>query len=268
MYQSSGFEVMPFEFDRQSGETSFEGELETGAPPVVGSGRARYVRDLSGPAAECVRALRRAGKTRAQALAIINTQIGTAIRMLRAAAAALERGRRTQTTSDLFLRIFRVRPNFVPTWLKPTATIRDRGDVVATRCRRVAELLASGRIRYFCTINSTNCPDCGNDPSDFACSSWGTEGAAPRNSRVVCLGDAFWDDMKAGRATSMLATLMHEPFHIYFGRYVTEHRSTAGKFGGINCIVRFAFEVNRRAAPARVTQRCSAMAVRKELEFE
>ena len=69
------------------------------------------------------------------------------------------------------------------------------------------------------------------------------------------------------RANSMLSTLMHEPFHIYFGRQVTEHRDTAGKFGGINCIVQFAFNASRRTPPARVTQRCTDMAVRQEFEF-
>ncbi|MCB0174084.1 MAG: peptidoglycan-binding protein [Anaerolineae bacterium] len=226
----------------------------------------RYVKNFSGPAAECTAALKRAGKTRDEALTIINTQIGVAIAMLRKAAADLKRGRRSSATRDLFLKIFRVRPEFVPTWLKTTATIKDRGDVVAVRCKRVADLLESGRIKFFCTINSTNCPDCGNDPSDFACSSWGAESVAPTRSNVICLGNAFWDDMKAGKTASLLATLMHEPFHIYFGQYVTEHRSDAGKFGGINCIVQFVFETNHRVAPARVSQRCTSMAVRNELD--
>jgi hypothetical protein len=223
----------------------------------------RYVRNFSGPAVECTNALRRAGKTRDEALTIINAQIGMAIAMLRKAARDLRRGNRSSRTRSLFLRIFRVRPEFVPTWLRQTATIRDRGDVVSTRCRRVADLLASGRIRFFCTINSTNCPDCPNDPSDFACSSWGDESVAPRNSNVICLGNAFWDDMYAGNTNSLLATLMHEPFHIYYGRYVTEHDPGRGKFGGINCIVQFVFEANRRVPPNRVNERCANMAVRR-----
>lgn len=224
-----------------------------------------YVKGFSGPPAECTAALRRAGKTEAEALTIINTQIGVAIGMLRKAASDLRRNSRSQGTRNLFLRIFRVRPEFVPTWLKTTATIKDRGDVVATRCKRVADLLASGRIKFFCTINSRNCPDCADDPSDFACSSWGAESVAPDKGNVICLGNAFWDDMKSGRTASLLATLMHEPFHIYYGKYVTEHRADAGKFGGINCLVQFAFETNGRAAPDRVGRRCSDMAVRKEL---
>jgi hypothetical protein len=226
----------------------------------------RYVKDFSGPAAECVDALKRAGKTRAEALTIINAQIGLAITMLRKAATDLKRGSRSSKTKTLFHKIFRVRPEFVPTWLKPTATIKDRGDVVATRCKRVADLLASGTIKFFCTINSTNCPDCANDPSDFACSSWGDESVAPRRSNVVCLGNPFWDDMKAGKTNSLLATLMHEPFHIYYGKYVTAHVSSRGKFGGINCIVRFVFETNGRVAPDRVNTRCANMVVRKEID--
>lgn len=248
------------------GEGEYEGEdeyeyvdQEEGEYETPGGSRSRFVTDFSGPAAECTLALRRAGKTRAQALAIVNTQIGAAVVMLRKAAADLQYGKRSQATRNLFLKIFRVRPEFVPTWFKPTPSNRDRGDVVRIRCAKVADLLASGGIKFFCTINATNCPECGNDTSPFACSSFGKH-------RVICLGDAFWSDMKAGRTTSMLSTLMHEPFHIYFGRTVTEHRSTAGKFGGINCLVRFAFEANRRTAPARVTQRCTDMAVRQELE--
>jgi hypothetical protein len=225
----------------------------------------RYVKDFSGPASECVEALKRAGKTRTEALSIINAQIGVAIAMLRKSATSLKRGSRSSKTKTLFQKIFRVKPEFVPTWLKPTDTIKDRGDVVATRCKRVADLLASGTLKFFCTINSTNCPDCSNDSSDFACSSWGDESKAPKNSMVVCLGDAFWDDMKAGKTDSLLATLMHEPFHIYYGKYVTAHDPDRGKFGGINCIVQFVFETNGRAAPNRVNERCTTMVVRKEV---
>lgn len=252
------FEIMSFETPLYEGEHEYEGEYERRAPARA----PQFVKDFSGPAAECTAALRRARKTKAQALAIINARIAIAIRMLRKAAADLKRGSgRNQATSDLFLRIFRVRPGFVPTWLKTTDNIRDRGDVVRVRCERVADLLASGRVKFFCRITAANCPDCGDDNSPFACSSFG-------NHRVICLGQPFWDDMRAGRLASMLATLMHEPFHIYFGREVTEHRDNAGKFGGINCIVQFVFEANRRTAPTRVTQRCTDMAVRKELEFE
>jgi hypothetical protein len=65
----------------------------------------------------------------------------------RKAATDLKRDSRSSKTRSLFHKIFRVRPEFVPTWLKPTATIKDRGDAVATRCKRVAELLASGTIK-------------------------------------------------------------------------------------------------------------------------
>jgi hypothetical protein len=249
------FEIMPF-----GGATSFA--APTSPLPLESPRRAaapRFVKDFSGAAAECTTALARAGKTRAQALAIVNAQVGVAIRLLRKAAADLTRGKRTPATRNLFLKIFRVRPEFVPTWLKTTESIKDRGDVVRVRCARVADLLASGRIQFFCAITAANCPDCGNDNSPFACSSFGAH-------RVICLGDAFWDDMRAGRTTSMMSTLMHEPFHIYFGCQVTEHRDTAGKFGGINCIVQFAFAASGRTPPSRVSERCTDMAVRQELE--
>jgi outer membrane protein OmpA-like peptidoglycan-associated protein len=268
--QFETMEMPSFEFE---GETTFGNEAETttfgefefeGEVPRAN----HYVRDFSGPAAECTAALRRARKNKAEALSIVNAQIASAITMLRKAANNLQRGRRSAATRSTFLKVFRVRPEFVPDWLKQTAEIKDRGDVVAVRCKRVADLLASGTLKIFCTINSTNCPDCGDDPSDFACSSWGQESKVPGRSNVICLGNPFWDDMKAGKTSSLLATLMHEPFHIYFGKYVTAHAADRGKFGGINCIVRFVFETNGRSAPARVNQRCMGMAVRKELEAE
>ena len=244
---------------------NYEGEWE--APPTPGGSNGasalKYVKDLSGPAAECTEALKRAGKTNAEALKLINAQIAVAIAMLRKSSAALKRGSRSSSTIATFQKIFRVKPGYVPTWLKQTATIKDRGDVVAKRCERVADLLASGRIKFFCTINSTNCPDCSNDAAPFACSSWGDESKAPKSSRVVCLGHGFWNDMKAGNTNSMISTIMHEPFHIYYGKYVTAHVSDRGKFGGINCIVQFVFETNSRTVPGRVKERCRHMPVRK-----
>jgi hypothetical protein len=262
--QPEAFEFQPEtsfgEFESEFGEFEFEEEASS----------FRFVKDFSGPAAECAAALRRANKTKAQALTIINTQIGIAIAMLRKAAKDLRRENRSATTKALFHKIFRVNPEFVPTWLKQTTTIKDRGDVVRVRCEKVADLLASGTLRFFCAINATNCPDCARaDPNDWACSSYGTEGVAPRRSNVVCLGNAFWNDMKAGNTSSLVATLMHEPFHIYYGIYVTEHlsptRPRPGKFGGIYCILQFVFESNGRTAPQRVNDRCTRMAVRREI---
>jgi hypothetical protein len=141
---------------------------------------------------------------------------------------------------------------------------------VAVRCRRVADLLASRSIRFFCRITATNCPDCGNNNAPFACSSWGRESVAPKNSNVICLGSPTWDDMKNNNLASIRSTLMHEPFHIYFGKYVTEHGthpdgSSVGKFGGIDCIVRFVFEVNGQTPVPTDVAACDAVAVRAEL---
>ena len=227
---------------------------------------ATFVRDFSGPAAECTAALARAGKTKAEALAILNRQIGIAIALLRNASNSLT-GTRTARTKEIYRSIFRANPEHVPNWLKKTATIKDRGDVVKVRCKRVADLLASGRIKYFCAVNTTNCPDCGNDAGGFGCSSWGSESVAPGRSRVICLGNDFWDAMKRGDTLNVLATLMHEPFHIFFGKYVTEHVMNRGKFGGIDCIVQFVFERNNRVAPDLERKGCSDRAVRREYEF-
>ena len=220
-----------------------------------------FVRNFSGAADECRAALRLAGKTGDEALAIINKQVESAIRMLRNAAARLQQGARTKRTNQVFLRIFRVMPNFVPPWFKQLPTRKDRGDVIADRCTMVANLLASGSIRFFCAINGTNCPDCAtSSPEVFACSSWG-------NNRVICLGNSFWRDMKNGNSNSMLSTLIHEPFHITLGRYVTEHSThsngrSVGKFGDINCTVQFVFEINGLMPPQRVIDRCRKIIVR------
>lgn len=215
-----------------------------------------YVRDFSGPAAECTAALARAGKTKAEALAIINRQIGIAIALLRNTSASLT-GTRTSTTKQIFHGIFRVNPEYVPEWLKVTPTIKDRGDVVARRCKRVADLLASGSIRYFCAITRTNCPAC-HTPGNVACSSWG-------NPRVICLGPPFWDAMKAGDTNTLLAVLMHEPFHIFYGQYVTAHVLNRGKFSGIYCIQQFVFQRNNRTPPDFVSERCGKVPVRREI---
>ncbi len=236
-----------------------------------------YVRSFASSDADCADAFKRAKKTRQQALTIINSQIGQAIRMLRATADKLKRGNRSAQTKAIFKKIFRVTPEFVPDWLKQTATIKDRGDVVATRCRRVAEMLERGGIRYFFTISKKNCPDCSdplpNKKQPFACSSWGDESVTPKNGRVVCLGATFWDSMGETPAdtTNLLAVLMHEPFHIYYGKYVTAHNRkvnnkpvSVGKFGGINCITQFVFEINGQTKyPARIKTRCDNTQVRR-----
>jgi hypothetical protein len=253
-FEPETFEPETFEYDGAEGEMTWESE----APR-----RPVFVRSFASSDAECVDALTRAGKTRAEALAIINAQIAKAIRMLRVAARKLRRGNRSTQTRALFRRIFRVTPEFVPTWLKQTATIKDRGDVVAARCSGVANLLQRGGLRYFCAISERNCPDCRDGwdySSTWACSSWG-------NDRVVCLNTRFWDDMKNGDFASTLSTLMHEPFHIYFGRYVTEHDvhltgSSVGKFGGIRCILQFVFELNGQTSPPRDIDGCDATVVR------
>src|SRR3954463_6537281 len=94
-------------------------EYETGAGKAGGrsttvTATPSFVRNFSGPAAECTAALSLAGKTQAQALAIINAQIAIAIRMLRVATNKLKRGNRSTQTKQIFQRIFRVPPSFMP----------------------------------------------------------------------------------------------------------------------------------------------------------
>jgi hypothetical protein len=83
---------------------------------------------------------------------------------------------------------------------------------------------------------------------------------------VICFGSAFWDAMKNGATADILSTVMHEPFHIYFGKYVTEHAHpsgrSVGKFGGIDCIVRFVFEINGRTATPLDVSACNSYVVR------
>ena len=207
-----------------------------------------YFRDFSGDPKECTSALL-GGKTRAEAVSTINTLIGESIRMLRRAAKDLKRENRTATTRKLFLQIFRVRPEFVPECLKQTDQIKDRGDVVAVRCARVADLLESRTLKYFCKISAKDCPDCGDDNTGHACSSWGKH-------KVVCIGPDFWGDFKSNNKLSMLSVIMHEPFHVYFGKYATDHNDKTGKFGGIYCIVHFVFRLHGRNIPQWMRDVC------------
>lgn len=250
-----------------SSQTELEdgmGEMEWEEEAAKGRSTLRYVKTFASSDADCVAAMKSAKKTRSHALAIINTQIGHAIRMLRLAANKLKRGDRSTQTKAIFQKIFRVKPESVPTWLKQTATIKDRGDVVATRCNQVANLLERGGLRYFCTISAKNCPDCpdGQDYSTtYACSSWGDESVAPKNSRVICLNTPFWKAMGAIPIDSpnILAVLMHEPFHVYYGKYVTGHgRANPGKFGAIYCTTQFVFEINGKTNyPAWMKKVCA-----------
>lgn len=253
--------------DEYYSQEMFEAESTKPASPF------RYVKSFASSDAECADAFRRAKKTRAQALTIVNQQIGQAIRMLRVAAARLKRGSRSAKTKAIFKKIFRVAPEFVPGWLKQTATIKDRGDVVATRCRRVADMLERGGLRYFCTIGSPNCHPACTDPSIYACSSFGSESTTMKDKRVVCLGTAFWDAMGQSPVDlpNILAVLMHEPFHIFYGTYVTQHdprvvngnSESVGKFGGIYCITQFVFEINGRTNyPAWMKRVCDDTTVR------
>ncbi|MGH8497423.1 MAG: peptidoglycan-binding domain-containing protein [Methylococcales bacterium] len=278
-----------FEFVWETGLNHFEdsfaefedgmGEMEWEEEAAKAKSKFRYVKSFASSDADCTAAMNSVKKTRAQALEIINTQIGQAIRMLRVAANKLKpdkskpgKGNRSPKTTEIFHKIFRVTPDFVPSpsWFKQTATIKDRGDVVATRCRRVADLLEQGGLRYFCTISAKNCPDCpdGKDySSTYACSSWG-------KNRVVCLNTPFWKAMGATPIDipTILAVLMHEPFHVYYGKYVTEHQRRRadgtlvpiGKFGGIYCTTQFVFEINGKSDyPAWMKKVCKDTPVRR-----
>jgi peptidoglycan hydrolase-like protein with peptidoglycan-binding domain len=245
-------------------------EMEWEAEAAKRKATFRYVKNFASSNAECVAAMNSAKKTRSQALEIINTQIGQAIRMLRVAANKLKRGNRSTQTQAIFQKIFRVKPESIPTWLTQTATIKDRGDVVATRCSQVANLLERGGLRYFCTISAKKCPDCpdGHDYSTtYACSSWG-------KYRVVCLNTPFWKAMASTPIDipTILAVLMHEPFHVYYGEYVTEHQrrrpdgtlEPTGKFGGIYCATQFVFEINGKTNyPAWMKKVCQDSPVRR-----
>lgn len=176
------------------------------------------------------------------------------------AAQALEKNPRSTTARRIFLQAFRVRPEYAAEWLKKQSW-NSRGALVAHRLRRVATMLTDGSIRYFCKGHKAYCPECvdASNPSyntwtdDFACSSFAKK-------RVICLGEAFWEQWKGGHVSDNINTLMHEALHIYFGNLIAHgHR---GKFSDANCYSLFVLQMNKKPVPARVRARCQATLVR------
>src|SRR5687768_16371322 len=98
------FELLPeLQAILSNSARGYHGEFEVPRDKAGrGAASPSFVGNFSGPNAECTAALKQAGKTGAQALAIINTQVASAIRMLRLAAKALEQGKRSTGTIKIF----------------------------------------------------------------------------------------------------------------------------------------------------------------------
>lgn len=214
------------------------------APPKVllrhfscGPGQLTSVRALVGPAV-----------TTDQLRAAVQTTLVQAVAWLDQAVLALRRAERGKgDTGQLFEEAFGTSLNFVPSW-RPAGQKWDRGDVVRARLAFAMKILAGGSIRFFCWGSQAFCPECSSDPSTYyACSSWGKK-------LVICLGKGFWDDWKAGRTDSMVATLIHESLHIYFGRLVGHGEK--GRYGNVSCFLRFVLGLARRTLPDRVATNC------------
>jgi len=71
---------------------------------------------------------------------------------------------------------------------------------------------------------------------------------------------------------NILAVFMHEPFHVFYGKYVSEHQRKRpdgtlvpiGKFGGIYCTTQFVFEINGKTNyPAWMKKVCEDIHVRR-----
>jgi hypothetical protein len=168
----------------------------------------------------------------------------------RRSAAALDRTPRSSTVRGHFRQAFGTTPEFVPRWRPSNARWRDRGALTAIRLRNAATILQGGSIRYFCWGRPEYCNECtSSPPTYYACSSWG-------HHYVICLGEEFLRDWRAGRRVSMGSTLLHEALHIYFGNLI-EHQERE-RYGNVNCYVRFALRANGQPLPTRIASRCPA----------
>lgn len=170
-----------------------------------------------------------------------------AVSLLRHAAEALRRGRRTPEIRAHFCECFGVMPEFVPSWRPPGQTW-DRGGVVRTRLLRAAEILDGGFIRYFCWNGRTHCdPDCAPSTEHFACF----------GKYRVCLGQSFWEAVRDAHPTNPALTLLHEALHIYFEGLVV-HGERGGSFGNAFCYERFVLRANGLDIPPGTDDRCQA----------
>lgn len=177
----------------------------------------------------------------------VNTLAGTAVSWALSAARALERSPRSNQTKQLFREAFGTSPEFVPSWRLPSYSWKDRGGLVAIRLRSAAKILDEGWIRYFCWGSPAHCPECTGDPSTYyACSSW--------KRYIICLGEDFWKDWQNRRTVSMISTLLHECFHIYYGHLIGH--GERGRYSDANCYVRFVLRFNGQPVPPRIASRC------------
>lgn len=177
----------------------------------------------------------------------VDAAAGRAVSWLLNAARALQRPR-SNNTKTFFREAFKTTPEFVPTWRPPSASWRDRGELVRIRLMRTAKILDGGWIRYFCWGSQAHCPECTGAPSTYyACSSWGRR-------YVICLGQSFWIAWRDGDAVTLAATLLHEALHIYFGRTVAH--GERGPYGNAFCYERFVLRINGIPLPQATVNGC------------
>ena len=168
----------------------------------------------------------------------LRTAVGTAVKkavyLTLKAANALEKSPRSIGTKTLFREIFGTFPEFVPKWRAAGASWKDRGELVALRLKRAADILASGQIQYYCW----GCPGGDRDPITYeACNH-------PPGKYIIGFGKGFWENLKnaASAYDYMAMTLLHEALHVYYSSVIT-HRHE-GRYSNAYCYQRFVPEMN------------------------
>ncbi len=184
----------------------------------------------------------------------ITTAVEQAVRLLLNAAQPLSRPRPAPDSQEgvmlrqHFLDAFGVAPEFFPTW-RPAGARWDRGAVVRERLRCAARILSNGSIRYRCW-------------GPLSCRDFSTPWLPGHFARVragefrICFGEAFWLDFRAGRATDLASTILHEALHIYF-ETIGDTRER-GPFGLAACYERFVLLMNGLPLPQFVLDECAS----------
>jgi hypothetical protein len=162
----------------------------------------------------------------------VGAAVERAVSLTLKAARALERSPRSPGTKTLFREIFGTFPEFVPKWRAASAPWKDRGELVALRLKRAADILAGGQIQYYCW----GCPGGDRDPMTYEACNY------PPGEYLIGFGKGFWENLKNAAYNYMAMTLLHEALHIYYSSVIT--RGHEGRYGNAYCYQRFVPEMN------------------------
>ena len=150
------------------------------------------------------------------------------------------------TTWQFFHEAFGTFPSVIPSW-RPAGKTWDRGDVVRTRLKRAAEILAGGSIKFYCWGPHSR-PGLAWKPTLFY------KYAAQK--KAVYIGPAFWKAWKSDDNLSMGSTLLMSALAINYNKI--KNSSTGGRYRNAHCYARFVQRVNNLLnLPDWVKKSCS-----------